>query len=363
MTYFRMINLLRTRFTVLAVFVWLLLAFASIYFHTHLWLKDSYPWWLLLSSFVFQITSIALLIRLLNAASGEYWVKANASHKGYILNEALGIYEGIGPKIYLPHQQAHYPQGVLLLHSFTNTPQDFKYLMRALEEKNIPYYAPLQSGCGKNSLSTLYKIRPQDWVAESVHAYQVMSAMCDSVSVVGTSMGSLLACHLAKLEPVDQLILISPAFKLTDTDEKIMSLFQKPWISWFAERLIPTFPKMVRKNRPTLSDTLDRRWGVEAFDFVSVTSRSYLTLYELTKTTPVQDLKLSGDMHVLFGHQDISINANSIRDYLHGFNIRFKEYMFENSAHNILADQEHHLVEQTILDILKQSQERSTCSA
>lgn len=87
-------------------------------------------------------------------------------------------------------------KGVLLFHGFTATPDCFHYLANKLHEENFSVIAPVLAGHGTFA-EDLEQTRWIDWYRSAEEAYYRMKNHCDSICVVGLSMGGLLALHLA----------------------------------------------------------------------------------------------------------------------------------------------------------------------
>ncbi len=92
------------------------------------------------------------------------------------------------------------PKGILLLHGFTATPESLKFLANALHQANFTVSVPLLAGHGSHE-KHLAKTPWQDWYQSAEKAYFRLKNQCETVCVVGLSMGGLLALHLAYSHP------------------------------------------------------------------------------------------------------------------------------------------------------------------
>jgi len=107
--------------------------------------------------------------------------------------------------------------GVLLLHGFGGTPQDFGELPYTLEHDGFRVWAPLLPGHGTTPRD-LKPLTVDDFVAATEKAYARLRTECDKVAVVGFSMGGALATRLVRdtTQPrPDALVLASPYFGIT----------------------------------------------------------------------------------------------------------------------------------------------------
>lgn len=110
------------------------------------------------------------------------------------------------------------PQGakeaVLLLHGFTGIPRELAKVGDALAAAGYAVYAPRYPGHGTDR-ADFYSTRAEDWLRAAIDAYLELAAEYERVSVLGHSMGGLIATIVAASFNAPRLILLAPAFKLT----------------------------------------------------------------------------------------------------------------------------------------------------
>ncbi len=103
-------------------------------------------------------------------------------------------------------------KGVLLLHGYTGSPAEMRLLGAYLHRAGHTVLAVRLPGHG----TTPEELQGMDWpgwYAEAERGYHRLRASCAAVSVVGLSMGGLLAVRLAARLPVAGLVLLSvPVF-------------------------------------------------------------------------------------------------------------------------------------------------------
>ena len=104
------------------------------------------------------------------------------------------------------------PNGALVLHGFTGTPQSMRGLAEAFAAAGFAVELPLLPGHG-TSVDDLDTTTFADWSEAAEQAYSELAARCDRVVVAGLSMGAMLAAWLATRHPeIAGLVVINGAF-------------------------------------------------------------------------------------------------------------------------------------------------------
>jgi carboxylesterase len=118
---------------------------------------------------------------------------------------------------------------VVCLHGFTGTPYEMQPLARVLESAGHPLSAPLLPGHGK-SVSDLARSTWRDWAAAAGNAVSALAAESGSpVAIVGASMGSLLAIHLARRRPaeISALVLLAPPLRFKPIEARGLAVLER----------------------------------------------------------------------------------------------------------------------------------------
>ncbi|MGO9557830.1 MAG: alpha/beta hydrolase [Acidimicrobiales bacterium] len=109
-----------------------------------------------------------------------------------------------------PFSASNGPNGVLVLHGFTGTPQSMRPLAEAIADAGLSVELPLLPGHG-TSVDDMVPTRWDDWAGAAETSYQSLVARCDRVAVAGLSMGGTLSLFLAQRHPeVASLVLVNP---------------------------------------------------------------------------------------------------------------------------------------------------------
>src|SRR4051794_35885632 len=103
------------------------------------------------------------------------------------------------------------PDGALVIHGFTGTPQSMRGLAQAFADAGFTTELPLLPGHG-TSIEDMLTTTWDDWSATAEAAYQDLAIRCERVVVAGLSMGGTLATWLAADHPeIAGLIAINAA--------------------------------------------------------------------------------------------------------------------------------------------------------
>ena len=98
------------------------------------------------------------------------------------------------------------PHGVLLLHGLAGSNLEVSRLAQRLHLEGFSVYAPnIQGYCFDTDCKPY-----QDWIHDSVQAYEKLKSECDTVTVCGLSMGATLALSLADLyDDMNAMVLLA----------------------------------------------------------------------------------------------------------------------------------------------------------
>jgi carboxylesterase len=106
----------------------------------------------------------------------------------------------------------------LVLHGFTGNPQSMRGLALALADAGLTVELPLLPGHGTD-VADMVPTRWEDWSAAADAAYAELAARCESVAVIGLSMGGTLSIWLGERHPeIAALVLVNPLVVPPDAD-------------------------------------------------------------------------------------------------------------------------------------------------
>lgn len=230
-----------------------------------------------------------------------------------------------------------YDHVVLLLHGFSGSPQEFEFLIPYLKESGINYYIPNLMGFGLDNTVVLNNTRRQDWYRMCLGAYDYLSKISNKVSVVGQSMGAILAAYVATNRPVHQLILTSPGFYTMDVHVKHKILLTMPIISTLYILLVPYVPKPLNKERGYVGDTLDPEVARSMFHYLAVPVGSLREVFLMQDEARLDKMNYD-NLNIIYGQHEKTISMDKLFKSLDVQCVKYKSHCLPNSAHNVMQD-------------------------
>lgn len=117
------------------------------------------------------------------------------------------------------------PVGVLLLHGFTGSPKSMKPWAEFLADAGYTVRVPRLPGHGTR-WQEMNVTTWQDWYAEAERSFRELQTQCDTVFVMGLSMGGSLTLRLAeaKGDAIAGIVLVNPAVHSERPDRFVLPL-------------------------------------------------------------------------------------------------------------------------------------------
>lgn len=227
------------------------------------------------------------------------------------------------------------PQGALLIHGFTATPECLQSLADPLKKAGFIVEAPLLAGHGTTARE-LSKTTWEDWYESVKVAFQSLQKKTDSVCVAGISLGGLLSLMLASEFPVRRLALLAtPAIFKGFLTETVLPLVGNS----FLNLLYQYQPKW---GGPAINDPVSRA------AFKSYTKMPVKSIMEIVKVQKEVQTRLAGiNIPTLIIHSPHDTTAPYesmayLKEHLGSKTI--KTVTLERSNHVITMDYEKDLV-------------------
>ncbi len=138
--------------------------------------------------------------------------------------------------------------GVLLLHGFTSSPYDMKYLAKYLADRNYTVYCPLISGHGTTP-EDLDSTEIKHWLRSVKDGYKLLKQFSTTIYVAGSSTGSNLGLMaLSKAADVKGFITLGMPMKFRGILDRLFRFFEP--IFPFAVPLLVKVKRFYHKEYP-----------------------------------------------------------------------------------------------------------------
>jgi len=222
--------------------------------------------------------------------------------------------------------------GCLLLHGFTGSPWEMRFLGARLHQAGFTASAVRLRGHATSSEAEIVRSGWREWYASARAGFEVLQQVCEHIVPVGQSMGALLAFALACEEPAATagVVALAPAFVLADPRFRC---FARP-LRW----LLPLVPEKWQLLAKGESDVLDPEARARAPRF-PVPLRGIAELAGLQQRVRRMLPQIRQPILVIHGRRDRTCpleNAEIVRREAGSRQVRI--HIAERSAHLISVD-------------------------
>ena len=167
--------------------------------------------------------------------------------------------------------------GALMVHGFTGTPQSMRPWAEHLAQAGLTVRLPRLPGHGTR-WQEMNLTRWPDWYGEAERAFDDLRRRCDSVFVMGLSMGGTLSLRLAeeRAGEVAGLVLVNPSLLTENRTARYASLLQ--WVTPSAKAVgndvkAPGVTELAYDRTPVKAFvSLRRLWALTAADLGRITA-------------------------------------------------------------------------------------------
>ncbi len=225
----------------------------------------------------------------------------------------------------------------MLLHGYTGSPHDMRFLADFLNAKGMTVLAPRLPGHGTNA-NDFDQSNWNQWVRASIDSYIHLSFDYPNPMICGLSMGGLLAVILASIFRPPKIVLAAPAFEL-----KSKILVWTPLLKW----IVPN-RKRNRVRIPHFSDNPDME--LLSKEYWSTDNLKKLSDLERIRRIAIRRLpKVRSETLTILSKKDktVSLKTSEIIGQKIGA-YRKQTIVLEESAHVVVNDCEREKVAQTI---------------
>jgi len=242
---------------------------------------------------------------------------------------------------------------VILLHGFTTSPMDWEILANCLKQEKIDFHAPLIHGFGQIEHNLMLSLNKEDWFRQVVDTYDLFAQRYQHISIIGHSMGGMLACYLAQVRPVQELIISAPALFPQKQETFYARIVKNGMLTNIVSWLIPIIPKPLRGTRKGPADTMDTESTYHYFQYLVAPIRLFITMLQSQLEINLDKMQYQ-NLTLMYGEHDITVENHEIEAFFEKINIPFQSFCFNQSAHNIFVDFDRETINQLIVQLLNQ---------
>jgi carboxylesterase len=133
------------------------------------------------------------------------------------------------------------PKGVLLIHGFAGGRYEVRPLADRLMNCGFVVMMPRLPG-HEDTRAALSRVKYGEWIDSGIEAYEELSKKCDDVTVVGFSMGGLIAVQIHQKHQLDRLVTINTPIYVWDLPRAAQNL--RSDFGTYARRYLDNSSKM-----------------------------------------------------------------------------------------------------------------------
>lgn len=214
-------------------------------------------------------------------------------------------------------------QGILLIHGFTGSPAEVRLLGEFLHKEGYTVLGPRLCGHG-TTVEEMANTKWPQWYSSVEDAYHILKAVCSQITVIGLSMGGLLAFKIATDYEVHKVISLSTPIFIADKRLKMLPVYRM-------------FRKFTPKKRKKYKD-IDPKYTI-GYNLTPLNSIGSLLdlIGEIEKTLPT----IKKELLIIQGRHDHTVQPQSAQYiYDNVGSIEKKIIWLEKSGHIITLDRE-----------------------
>jgi len=242
--------------------------------------------------------------------------------------------------------------GCLLIHGLTATPQEMGFLGARLHAAGCTVSGVRLAGHG-TSVEDLARVTWRDWYASARDALLGLQARVPRMTVVGQSMGALLAVQLAAEYPtaVTALVLLAPAF--------VLSRRRLRWVAPSFALLTRLPGQRARSLAKTDSDIADVRARVERESYERIPLRALHQLVALQHQARGQLSRVRQPVLAIHSRQDHTCPLANLELLERHLGRQVTKLMLEDSYHVVSVDVDKERVADAVLGFARQAAQGS----
>jgi carboxylesterase len=216
--------------------------------------------------------------------------------------------------------------GCLLLHGFSSMPEEMHDLGVFLNEHGFTVLGMRLAGHATHP-NDLMRTNWQDWLATVEDGLAMLRGLCTQVTIVGQSMGGMIALLSAARYPVDGVVAISTPCD-TDKDWRLTSV-----------RLWSLLLPVIFKGGPPRSDDMAGRREIDYPAYPSFPTRIIGEMEEIKKHMRAELGNVCAPVLIIHSRKDGSVNPqNAEHIFSKVASLKKELYWLQDAGHSIVMD-------------------------
>lgn len=222
--------------------------------------------------------------------------------------------------------------GVLLIHGFTGTPSEMRFLGEFLRDNGYTVKGILLKGHGTTP-TDIKKCSHRDWIRGAVEGYKSLKRECDEVFAVGLSMGGLLALYLARNYDIRGVVALSTPIRI---------------------RGRATAFTYIEKNLKTYILNKPQKNGINTIGYGKSPIIGVSNLFKLIRYVKVNLRFIEKPILIMQSYKDRTVNPVSANIIYNNIGSKDKSIIYlRKSGHIITCDNEKEQVFQEVYNFIK----------
>ncbi|MDQ7093092.1 alpha/beta fold hydrolase [Desulfosporosinus sp. PR] len=219
--------------------------------------------------------------------------------------------------------------GCLLIHGFSGSPSEMRYLGEGLANLGWTVLGIKLSGHGTTP-EEMSKTRWEDWAGDAEAGVSELRKTCTKVIGIGLSMGGLLALHLAALGLIDGIVSMNSPMLLADRRTRYLRLI-RPFREFVGK---PKSPKATTASLRSESRSESFQLKPERFVYEKIPVDSLISLNKAIRQVRHQLYKIHCPALLMQSRTDTTVAPISIQIISKNIRARkFEVLYWEHSGH------------------------------
>lgn len=244
------------------------------------------------------------------------------------------IMPGAQPYWLPAHSENRRDIGCLILHGFTSSPGETRWLGMALAERGFSALGVRMAGHG-TAPEDLARTRWKDWLASALDGYHLLRAQHERIIVIGHSVGGLIGLNLTLEVPVIGAgVLASPMFiRQASARSARWTRFIIPFTDQTDRSPLGAIMRaeQTRRGEPAIGRIRYDRWA----------SAAVAQMVDLTDTTRARLAEIRVPLLLIYSQADPTVWPDNANILARGTQAPFvRQHWLEASGHNLIVDQE-----------------------